>query len=81
MPLEDKRTRRLVEREISQHPVDNTLLRVLCINEVIYLDGVVSEIHGPGGRGVDLQREMSKVVEAIESMKGVRDVVADYRLG
>jgi len=81
MPLEDKRTRRLVEREISKHPVDNTLLRVLCINEVVYLDGVVSGLRGPAGRGVDLEREMSKVVEAIESMKGVRDVVSDYRFG
>ena len=81
MPLEDKRLRRLVEREISKHPVDNTLLRVLCINEVIYLDGVVSEVRGLLGRGVDLEREMRKVVEAIEGMKGVRDVVADYRFG
>ena len=81
MPLEDKRTRRLVEREISKHAIDNTLLRVLCINEVIYLDGVVREIRGPAGRGMNLEREMHKVVEAIESMKGVRDVVADYRLG
>ena len=81
MPLEDKRTRRLVEREISKHPVDNTLLRVLCINEVIYLDGVVSEIRGMLGRGVVLEREMAKIVEAIEGMKGVRDVVADYRFG
>ncbi len=80
MPLEDKRLRRLVEREISKHPIDNTLLRVLCINEVIYLDGVVSEIRGPAGRGVDLKREMNKVVEAIEGMKGVRDVVDDCRL-
>ncbi len=81
MPLEDKRLRRLVEREISKHHVDNTLLRVLCINEVIYLDGVVSEIRGPAGRGVNLEREMAKVVEAIEGMKGVKDVVADYRFG
>jgi len=81
MPLEDKRTRRLVEREISKHPIDNTLLRVLCINEVVYLDGVVSEIRGPAGRGVDVAREMDKVVEAIEGMKGVRDVVKDYRIG
>jgi len=81
MPLEDKRLRRLVEREISKHRIDNTLLRVLCINEVIYLDGVVSEIRGPGGRGVDVEREMHKVVEAIEGMTGVRDVVADYRFG
>jgi len=81
MPLEDKRTRRLVEREISKHPIDNTLLRVLCINEVIYLDGVVSEVRGLLGRGVELEREMGKIVEAIEGMKGVRDVVADYRIG
>jgi hypothetical protein len=81
MPLEDKRTRRLVEREISKHAIDSTLLRVLCINEIIYLDGVVREIQGPARRGVDLQREMSKIVEAIEGMKGVRDVVEDYRLG
>ena len=81
MPLEDKRMRRLVEREISKHPIDSTLLRVLCINEVIYLDGVVSEIRGLLGRGVELEREMVKIVEAIEGMKGVRDVVADYRFG
>ncbi len=79
MPLEDKRTRRLVEREISKHPIDNTLLRVLCINEVVYLDGVVREIRGPAGRGVDLRREMDKIVDAIKSIKGVRDVVKDYR--
>ena len=81
MPLEDKRLRRLVEREISKHAIDNTFLRVLCINEIIYLDGVVSEIRGMLGRGVALEREMAKIVEAIEGMKGVRDVVADYRFG
>jgi len=81
MPLEDKRMRRLVEREISKHPIDNTLLRVLCINEVVYLDGVVSGLRGSAGRGVDVVREMDKVVEAIEGMKGVKDVVADYRFG
>ena len=81
MPLEDKRVRRLVEREISKHHVDNTLLRVLCINEVIYLDGVVREVRGLLGRGVALEREMAKIVEAIEGMKGVRDVVTGYRLG
>ncbi len=81
MPLEDKRTRRLVEREISKHHVDNTLLRVLCINEIIYLDGVVSKIRGPAGRGVNLEMEMAKVVEAIERMRGVRDVVEGYRIG
>ena len=81
MPLEDKRTRRLVEREISKHPIDTTLLRVLCINEVVYLDGVVRAIRGPAGRGVDVIREMDKVVDAIKGIKGVRDVVKDYRLG
>lgn len=80
MPLEDKRLRRTVEREISKHPIDNTLLHVLCINEVIYLDGIVSEIRGGLGRGADVEQEMHKVVEAIESMHGVRDVVADYRI-
>lgn len=79
MPLEDKRTRRLVEREICKHPVDASLLRVLCINEVIYLDGVVSEIRGSLGRGVNVEQQMAKLVEAIETMPGVKDVVADYR--
>ena len=81
MPLEDKRLRRTVEREISKHAVDNSLLRVLCINEVIYLDGIVSGIPGALGRGVNVAQEMRKVVEAIESMHGVKDVVADYRIG
>ncbi len=81
MPLEDKRMRRLVEREIAKHPIDTTLLRVLCINEVVYLDGVVREVRGPAGRGVDVAREMQKVVDAIENMKGVKQVVKDYRIG
>lgn len=80
MPLEDKRTRRLVEREISKHPIDSTLMRVRCINEVIYLDGVVSDIRGPMGRGVNVEQQMERIVEAIESMKGVKDVVEDCRI-
>ena len=80
MPIEDKRTRRLVEREISKHPVDATLLRVRCINEVIYLDGLVSEIRGALARGVNVERQMQRVIEAIETMPGVKDVVADYRI-
>ena len=81
MPLEDKRLRRTIEREINKHPVDSTLLHVLCINEVVYLDGIVSEIHGALARGVNVEQQMHKVVEAIESMQGVKDVVADYRIG
>ncbi len=80
MPLEDKRTRRLVEREISKHPIDATLLQVRCINEVIYLGGIVSEIRGAFGRGVNVERQMDKIIEAIETMPGVKDVVADYRI-
>ena len=80
MPLEDKRLRRTVEREISKHPVYATLLHVSCINDVIYLDGIVSEIRGGLGRNVNVEREMQQIVEAIESMSAVRDVVADYRI-
>lgn len=79
MPLEDKRTRRLVEREIIKRSLDNSLLTVMCINEVIYLGGVVRRLRGALGRGTDVEHEMAKLVEAIESMKGVKDVVCDYR--
>ncbi len=81
MPLEDKRTRRLVEREISKRSLDSSLLTVSCINEVVYLGGVVKRLRGTLGRGVDVQREMDKLAEAIEGMSGVRDVVCDYRIG
>ncbi len=81
MPIEDKRTRRLVEREISKHPVDATLLRVRCINEVIYIDGVVREIRGILSRGVKIEQQMQRVIEAIETMPGVKDVVTEYRIG
>ena len=80
MPIEDKRTRRLVEREINKHPIDNTLLVVSCINQVIYLGGVVKRLRGGMGRGVDVESEMRKIVEAIEPFPGVRDVVCDYRI-
>lgn len=80
MPLEDKRTRRLVEREISKRSLDTALLTVACINEVIYLGGVVKRLRGILGRGTDVEREMAKIVEAIETMRGVKDVVCDYRI-
>ena len=80
MPLEDKMLRRTVEREISKHAIDYSLVRVLCINEVIYIDGVVKAIRGALGRGTDVKREMEKVVEAVKGMRGVKDVVADYRI-
>ena len=80
MPLEDKMLRRTVEREIAKHPIDYSLVRVLCISEVIYIDGVVKPIRGALGRGTSVQREMEKVVEAIKGMHGVKDVVADYRI-
>ena len=80
MPLEDKRTRRLVEREISKRSLDTALLTVACINEVIYLGGVIRRLRGTLGRGTDVEREMAKIVEAIETMSGVKDVVCDYRI-
>ncbi len=82
MPLEDKRTRRLVEREINKHSaLDATFLTVACINQVVYLGGRVRRMRGGAGRGADIEREMGKIVEAIEPLPGVRDVVCDYRAG
>lgn len=79
MPLEDKRTRLLVEREVRKRSLDTTLLTVACINEVIYLGGVIKRLRGPLGRGVDLRQEMVKIEDAIIGMPGVRDVVCDVR--
>ncbi len=80
MPIEDKRTRRLVEREINKHPIDNTLLVVSCINQVIYLGGVVKRLRGTLGRNVELRDAMNNIIEAIKDIPGVKDVVCDYRI-
>jgi len=81
MPIEDKRTRRLVEREINRHSIDNTLLVVSCINQVIYLGGVVKRLRGTLGRNVELRDAMNNIIEAIKDIPGVKDVVCDYRIG
>ncbi len=80
MPLEDKQTRRLVEREVAKHSIDYSLLTVAVINQVVYLGGTVSPLRGIMGRGVDIKREMDQICEAIEGMKGVNDVVNDARV-
>ena len=80
MPLEDKRTRRLVEREINKHFIDATLMTVACINEVVYLGGVVRRLHGGLGRNVEVRDVLNNIVDAIEDMRGVKDVVCDYRI-
>ena len=82
MPLEDKRTRRLVERElIKRASLDITFLTVACINRIVYLGGRVKRMRGGAGRGADVEREMDKVIEAIQPLPGVSDVVRDYRVG
>ncbi len=82
MPLEDKRMRRLVERELTKRAsLDTTFLTVACINQVVYLGGRVKRMRGPAGRGADIEREMEKIIEAIESLPGVKDVVCDYKVG
>jgi len=77
MPLEDKAVRRLVEREISKHSIDSSLLVVTVINGVATFKGRVSPLRGMLGRGVDIKDEMRKIGEASLLIKGVNEVCVD----
>ena len=77
MPLEDKATRRLVEREIAKFPIDYSLLVVTVINGVCTLSGRVAPLHGAMGRNVNLKEEVRKMAEAIRLIRGVHEVVVD----
>ncbi|MFO7948249.1 MAG: hypothetical protein R6V19_15715 [Armatimonadota bacterium] len=80
MPLEDKQTRRLAEREVAKHNIDYSLMTIRVINKVCYLGGRVSRLRGAMGKGVDVEKAMENIVEALESMKGIDDVVNDARV-
>ena len=77
MPLEDKATRRMVEREISKHPVDYSLLVVTVINGVCTFKGRVSALRGTMARGVDVRDEMRKIGDGALLVKGVNEVCID----
>lgn len=77
MPIEDKQARRRAEREVAKHDIDNTLMTVSVINQVCYLGGRVSRLRGPRGKGVDLEKAMNDLMEAIESLPDIKDVVND----
>jgi len=80
MPLEDKQARRLAERELAKHSIDNTLITVAVINQICYIGGRVAPLRGALGRGVDVQREMQLICEAVTGIKGITDVVMDARI-
>jgi len=80
MPLDDKATRRLIEREIVKHSIDSSLLTVAVINNICYLGGRASRLRGVMGRGVDVKRELQKIIDAIELMRNVNDVVNDVQI-
>jgi hypothetical protein len=77
MPLEDKATRRLVEREIGKHPIDYSLLTVTVINGVATFRGRVSPLRGGAGRGVDIKEELRKVQDACLLIHGINEVAMD----
>lgn len=77
MPLEDKETRRLVEREIAKHPIDYSLLVCSVINGVCTFRGRVSPLRGTMGRGVVVKDEMAKIVDAVLTIRGINECVVD----
>ena len=79
--LEDKATRRLVEREIAKHPIDYSLMTVAVINQIAYLGGRVARLRGAMGRGVDVKRELQLICDIVEGMRGINGVVNDVQIG
>jgi hypothetical protein len=77
MPLEDKATRRLVEREISKHPIDYSLLVVSVINGVCTFSGRVSPLRGAVARGVNIKDEVRKLADSVRLIRGIHEVVID----
>ena len=77
MPLEDKETRRLVEREIAKHAIDYSLLVVSVINGVATFQGRISPLRGSMGRGVNIRDEMKKIQDAVMNLRGINDCVID----
>jgi osmotically-inducible protein OsmY len=77
MPLEDKATRRLVEREIAKFPIDYSLLVVTVINGVCTFSGRVAPLRGALGRNIVLKDEVRKLADCVRMVHGVHEVVLD----
>lgn len=75
MPLEDKATRRLVEREIAKHAIDYSLLVVTVINGVCTFAGRVSGLRGTMGRNIDIREEMRKIQDSVLLIRGINEVI------
>ena len=80
MPLEDKATRRMVEREISKHPIDANLMVVTVLNKVATFKGRVKSLQGGASRNVDLRDELRKLEQSILLLKGVNEVIFDVSI-
>ena len=79
MPLEDKQLRLTVQREINKlaQGIDITMMSLMVINSVAYLGGRIRPIRGGAGRGVVVKQVVQKMVDALESVRGVSQVVCD----
>ncbi|MDI9583540.1 MAG: hypothetical protein QM473_04915 [Acidobacteriota bacterium] len=80
MPLEDKATRRLVEREIAKYPIDANLMVVTVLNKVATFKGRVKPLQGGAGRNVDVRDELRKLENALLMLKGINEVVFDVAI-
>lgn len=80
MPLEDKATRRMVEREVAKHPIDANLMTVTVLNKVATFKGRVRPLQGGAGRNVDIRDELRKLENALLLLKGVNEVVFDVAI-
>ena len=84
MPLEDKKLRRLCEREIAKFTLDTSKMNIRALNQIIYLEGRVRILRGAAGaQGLNLDRALQGVQEALMAVPAVREVnltnlVRDY---
>jgi len=73
MPLEDRRLRLKVIREIARRSVDSSRLNVEAMGDVVYLRGRLRPLRGQRGK-IDMKKELEIIKENILRLPGVRDV-------
>ena len=79
MPLEDKMLRHTVQREVNKlvQNIDDTLMTVAVINGEVYIGGRIRPLKGAAGRGVEVKKVVLLMKDALESVRGVSQVVVD----
>ena len=76
MASDQKETQLLVRREMARRPIDTSMVEVYVTHGVVYLRGVIRAVRG---HDIDLQQEITILMNVLRQKQGIRDVINELQ--